>query len=260
MPADTVREIGYPVQDDHAPTRDTLIDTLSTEMESPLRKYQELYVGKRSLAELLKYELLMVLLSPMPGALGLFLRKTFYKGLFAEYGRGTIVGPYVTLRCPGHISLGNNDFVSSHAVLDAKGSGSHIHLGDSVLLGNHTVFSCASAGIVVGDDVSIGPHCYVRAGMSPVRLGSSLTIGSHTVIISGNPSYRRLDIPMKRQMGSAEGVVVGDDVWIGVGVRIVDGVNIGSGSVIGAGAVVIRNVPEYAIAAGVPAQVIGTRT
>jgi acetyltransferase-like isoleucine patch superfamily enzyme len=48
-------------------------------------------------------------------------------------------------------------------------------------------------------------------------------------------------------------------VWIGIGARITDGVGIGSGSVIGAGAVVTRDVPDFSIAAGVPARVIGNR-
>jgi acetyltransferase-like isoleucine patch superfamily enzyme len=247
------------MQESHTFIRETLVDRLSKEAESPLRKYQELYVGGHSLAHLLKYELFTLFLSPVPGALGFFLRKMFYRRLLAEVGRGTVIGPYVTIRCPGQISLGDYDFVDSHTVLDAKGTGSYIRLGDSVLVGNGTILSCASARIAVGDDVSIGPHCYVRAGISPIRLGSGLTIGAQTVIISGNPGYERLDIPMKRQVGSAEGITIGDDVWIGVGVRIVDGVHVGNGCVIGAGAVVIRDVPDRAIAAGVPARVIGTR-
>jgi acetyltransferase-like isoleucine patch superfamily enzyme len=64
---------------------------------------------------------------------------------------------------------------------------------------------------------------------------------------------------MKIQIGSTEGITIGDDVWIGVGVRITDGVSVGSGCVIGAGAVVLENIPDYAIAAGVPAKVIGNR-
>ena len=247
------------MEETHTLTRETLVDRLSEERESTLRQYQELYVGGRSLAGLAAYEFMTLFLSPVPGALGFFLRQLFYPKLLAEMGRGTVIGAHVTLRCPGQIFLGDHDFVDGHAVLDAKGAGSRIRLGNSVLVGSSTIFSCASASIDVGDDVSIGPHCHIRAGISPITLGSGLTIGSHTVIISGNPSYERFDIPMKQQVGSAEGITVGDDVWIGVGVRIVDGVQVGSGCVIGAGAVVLDDVSDRTIVAGVPARVIGSR-
>jgi len=240
--------------------RETLVDTLSRETDSSLQKYQSLFVGGNSLTDLLKYELLTIFFSPVPGALGFLLRKVFYRLLLAKVGRGTIIGPYVTLRCPGRIALGNNNFIDNNVVLDAKGAPSYIHLGDSVLIGKNTILSCASATIIIGNDVSIGPGCYIRAGIGPVKLGSHLTIGSHTTIISGNPGYQRLDIPMKRQLGSVEGIIIGDDVWIGVGVRVLDGVKIGAGSIIGAGAVVLEDVPDYAIVAGVPARIIGSRT
>jgi acetyltransferase-like isoleucine patch superfamily enzyme len=90
-------------------------------------------------------------------------------------------------------------------------------------------------------------------------MGSDITIGSHTVIISGNPDYKRLDIPMMKQQGSARGINIEDDVWIGVGVRVIDGVRIGRGSVIGAGAVVTKDIPPYGIATGVPAEVVKMR-
>jgi acetyltransferase-like isoleucine patch superfamily enzyme len=55
------------------------------------------------------------------------------------------------------------------------------------------------------------------------------------------------------------GVTIGDDVWIGTHTTILPGVTIGSGCVIGAGAVVSSNIPEYAVAAGVPAKIIRQR-
>jgi len=61
------------------------------------------------------------------------------------------------------------------------------------------------------------------------------------------------------RVGSVKGISMGNDIWIGVGARIIDGVNIGDGSVIGAGAVVIRDVEEKTIVAGVPAKVIKSR-
>lgn len=54
-------------------------------------------------------------------------------------------------------------------------------------------------------------------------------------------------------------IVIGSDVWIGEGVNIMRGVTIGDGAVIAARAVVTKDVPPYAIVAGVPAKVIKYR-
>jgi acetyltransferase-like isoleucine patch superfamily enzyme len=53
--------------------------------------------------------------------------------------------------------------------------------------------------------------------------------------------------------------VIGNDVWVGHKVIIMPGVKIGDGAIIGAGSVVTKDVPAYAIAAGVPAKVIRNR-
>ncbi len=239
--------------------RETLVERLRTDSDSPFRKYRDLYVGGGSFLDFVWYELLTSLLSPIPGAAGFFLRRVFYTRILGKVGRGTALGSFLALRSPGNVFLGPNVFVDSHAVLDAKGPESSIRIGDSVLIGGGTILSCASGTIAIGDDVSVGPYCYIRAGLSSIRIGSSVTIGAHSSVVSGNPSYKRLDIPMKSQVGSCEGIVIGDDVWIGVGARVVDGVNIRNGSVVGAGAVVVEDVPEFAIVAGVPARIIGSR-
>lgn len=54
-------------------------------------------------------------------------------------------------------------------------------------------------------------------------------------------------------------ILVGHDVWIGHGAMIRSGVRIGNGAVVGMGAVVTRDVPPYAIVAGVPAKVVRYR-
>lgn len=48
---------------------------------------------------------------------------------------------------------------------------------------------------------------------------------------------------------------IGNDVWIGHHATILSGVHIGNGAVIGAGALVAKDVPDYAIVGGVPAQI-----
>jgi acetyltransferase-like isoleucine patch superfamily enzyme len=62
----------------------------------------------------------------------------------------------------------------------------------------------------------------------------------------------------KREQSYAE-VIIGHDVWIGANTVIMPGVSIGNGAIIGAGAVVTKDVPDFAIVAGVPARLIKYR-
>lgn len=54
-------------------------------------------------------------------------------------------------------------------------------------------------------------------------------------------------------------IVIGDDVWIGYGATILSGVTLGKGCVVGARALVCKDVPPYAVVAGIPARIIKYR-
>jgi len=64
---------------------------------------------------------------------------------------------------------------------------------------------------------------------------------------------------MRYQPHTCEPILIGRDVWIGRGSCILPGITIGEGAVIGANSVVNKDVPAYAIAAGIPAKVIKMR-
>ena len=51
---------------------------------------------------------------------------------------------------------------------------------------------------------------------------------------------------------SKGGIVIEDNVWLGLNVSVMDGVTIGEGAVVGAGAVVTKDIPPFAIAGGIP--------
>lgn len=54
-------------------------------------------------------------------------------------------------------------------------------------------------------------------------------------------------------------IVVGNDVWVGIGARILSGVTIGDGCVIGAGAIVAKSIPPYSIVVGNPGRIVKKR-
>lgn len=52
--------------------------------------------------------------------------------------------------------------------------------------------------------------------------------------------------------------VIGNDVLIGAGAKVIGGITVGDYVKIGANAVVLRDIPAYSVAVGVPATVVGT--
>jgi acetyltransferase-like isoleucine patch superfamily enzyme len=226
---------------------------------SPLQKYQELVVGSRSLARLLLHELVVTLTSWVPGALGLVLRRITYPWLIGQVGRNPTFGHGVVLRHPGKVRLGDNVVVDDHVVLDAKGStNAGITIGDHVFLGRGTILSCKDGDIVLGDHVNIGFHSEIFSGSS-VTVGRYGLFAAYTYLVGGGHEFERADVPVIEQGRQSRGIVLGENVWLGTGAKVLDGVTIGRDVVVGANAVVTSDLPDGAVAAGVPARVIRSR-
>lgn len=107
----------------------------------------------------------------------------------------------------------------------------------------------------LGESVHIGEYVHLRA-RGGLRIGNRVAIAAHAVITTqGHP----VDLPRfsgKRAIVTEEPVIIQDDVWIGSGAIILPGVTVGRGAVVAAGAVVVSDVPEMMVVAGVPARVI----
>jgi len=133
-----------------------------------------------------------------------------------------------------------------------------IRLGDKVTLGPAVIIESRGGQVQIGSRMGIGPFCVIY-GHGGLEIGSDCMIASHVVFVPENHCFDRLDVPMREQGGTRRGIRIGDDVWLATQVVVLDGVHIGKGAVVGAGAVVTRDIPEYAIAHGVPAKVVGYR-
>lgn len=101
----------------------------------------------------------------------------------------------------------------------------------------------------------IGKFCSIAAG---VNIG----LGQHPVeYVSTHPSFYSVSQPIAKTYSGSDlfepfkgRINIGHDVWIGQNVLVMDGLKIGTGAIIAAGAVVTKDVPPYAIVAGVPAR------
>lgn len=92
-----------------------------------------------------------------------------------------------------------------------------------------------------------------------VSIGKYFHTGKGLTIFSTNHNYNsNVSIPYD-SLNIKKAVIIKDFVWCGANVTIVPGVTIGEGVVVGAGSVVTKDVPDYAIVGGNPAQIIKYR-
>jgi acetyltransferase-like isoleucine patch superfamily enzyme len=238
------------------------LDQLNRGEAGAIAQYTRFFTGRPGLGAFLRYELANAIARPCPGALGYFLRARLWPGLLAECGPGVVFGEQAAIRHPGKIRIGAGSVIDDGVLLCARGAaddGSFV-IGREVLIARLTIVQLKFGQLAIGNRVVIGAGSQLSAGGEALVIGSHVMTGPQCYIGGSHHGMARKGVPMMDQEPLTPGpTVIGDDVWLGTGVRVIDGVHIGSGAVIGTGAVVIRDVPEFAIAVGVPARVVGER-
>lgn len=111
-------------------------------------------------------------------------------------------------------------------------------------------------GVIIGDNVKLQNYALVY---EPARLEDGVFIGPAAVLT--NDMYPRSVDPSGKLKRAddwhAQGVLVREGASIGARVVVVPGRVIGRYALVAAGAVVTRDVPDFALVAGVPARRIG---
>ena len=128
------------------------------------------------------------------------------------------------------------------------GKGSYIARNSMIIgkVGRYTsIASCCT--VILG----IHPYTYPYVSTSPVFF-SLLKQNGHSF------TENQLFVEHNYAEGKYP-VIIGNDCWIGYGVKMVSGVRIGDGAVVLAGSVVTKDIPPYAIVGGIPAKVIKYR-
>lgn len=120
------------------------------------------------------------------------------------------------------------------------------------------------ASIAIADNVWIGHYCHVD-GSAGVTIGEGVQMAAWSGILSHGSQdairlcgRRYIEIETAKRPGYTLGrVEIGAFAFIGAGAIVLPGVTVGRGSRIDAGAIVTRDIPDFAIARGVPARIVG---
>ena len=140
----------------------------------------------------------------------------------------------------------------------------NVHIGDSVnIFGGGWVQTVPEylkdkfePELEIGDGTYIGHRCHIIV-CDKMNIGKNVTIADNVYITDNLHGFEDISCGVMPQPLKVPGPVsIEDEAWIGERVCIMPNVTIGKHSVIGANSVVTKDIPEYSVAAGIPAKVI----
>jgi acetyltransferase-like isoleucine patch superfamily enzyme len=202
---------------------------LDPDFETGLSEYLRTQYEKKALIEL--YARFAVSDGDFDG----LMRRAIWRAVACRFGQAVHIGSGVGFKHLETFEIGNQVFIGSQAYIQGRFDGTCI-IGNHVWIGPQSYFDARD--LIIEDYVGWGPGAKV--------LGST-----HT----GLP----IDVPIIQTDLDIKPVKVETGADIGMNAVILPGVTIGKGSIVGAGAIVTKDVPPFAVVAGVPAKFLRWR-
>ena len=182
--------------------------------------------------------------------------------------KGAKIGKNCHLNGPIEILLRDNARLSNLIIGDNVTFGGKIYIrmrkNGRIALGNRVktgtevwLVTANDAELNIGENSILSSYNILNGGHG-LKIGANCIFGGFVYINTSDHGFRREELIQKQGFFGAP-IEIGDDVWLGGHVFINKGIKIGNGAVIGAGAIVTKNIPEYSIAVGNPAEVIKER-
>jgi len=172
--------------------------------------------------------------------------------------RGRILEPYRRRRFAAF---------GAHSILHRPDWIAHpekIEIGASVLMfhglwlaAERPTWNKPAPAIRIGDHVGVRPYCTISAAES-ITIEDGVVISAFTTIIDSDHTFAAGRPNVMHNPMVSSPVRVGEGTWIGERVAVLRGADIGRCCIIGANSVVRGEVPDYSIAVGAPARVVGS--
>lgn len=164
-------------------------------------------------------------------------KSQYYRLIFKEFGYRSTIGSVLKLEYPVHIeieedvSIGELAWLASNPILN---SNPVLRIGKGCLVGNFShIYSTFS--INIQENVLIADKVYISDNLH---------------------HFTDVTTPILKQgIKQLKGITIGSGSWIGEGVSII-GASVGKNSIVGANAVVTKDIPDYCVAVGIPADII----
>lgn len=161
-------------------------------------------------------------------------KSVFKRIVNCKHNSFKLVGDVIAIN--PNVTIGKNVVILPDVMFHGDGP---IVLGDNVTIGNGTIiYSSKQGGVYIGNNSMIAAQCY---------------------IIDMDHGVRK-DILIRDQENTVAPIVIGNDCWIAADVTVLKGSKINDGAIVGAKALVNGEIPENAIAVGIPAKVINYRS
>lgn len=187
-----------------------------------------------------------------------FLKRTHYqkKLVFIRY-------TYSLLKKRGFGNLGKHSFIWKPIFLSGT---KYYFIGNNVEIWHNARIEAIdnwekvkySPRLLIGDNVHIGQDCHITVAQS-IEIEEDVVCAPRVMITDISHDFDDLSKPVLNQGLSAKPVKICKGAFIGANSVILPGITIGKHAVIGANSVVSHNVPDYAIAVGVPSRIIRER-
>lgn len=140
----------------------------------------------------------------------------------------------------------------------------NIHVGSNVRIDCFSILSASSHGIVIGDHVHISAYAALFGASGRIEVESFCALSSRVTVFTSTDDYvegfmSNPTVAPQYRKESCGDVLFKKHALIGCASVIMPGVTVEVGGSVGALSFVNKNVPEFAVVAGIPCRVIGHR-